>query len=163
MVEMTTGWFFNRLYVCLLVTALPLLPAGNSHPALSRSSAQVSPSSELLDGLREAELGDNGDESAADDDLELPQSSRVISDWAQPGSVRLVVNTRPDAKRQRFTPWGGKRTVDTAVWKRLKFQPWGGKRFARRAVAPTYANSRMSAYTDDSKREFHPWGGKRSI
>jgi len=63
--------------------------------------------------------------------------------------------------RQRFTPWGGKRTIDDAVvWRRSKFQPWGGKRQARTAAAK---NSRMSAYIDNSKREFHPWGGKRSI
>jgi len=152
---MTNGWFFSRLYVCLLVMALPLLPAGVSQPALSRSSSQLALSSDLTDGGRQAELGE---EAATHGDLGLPPAFR------QAGLVPVIVSTRSDAKRQRFTPWGGKRTLDdTAIWKRPKFQPWGGKRFARRAVAPRYANSRLSAFSDDSKREFHPWGGKRSI
>lgn len=152
---MNIGWFFRRLYACLLVMALPLLPAGNSE---SKSSIHVSPSAELLDGQF-------GDEAAAHGDLGLPRPHRVTPDFGETGSAHLVVDTRSDAaKRQGFTPWGGKRTSDdTAVWKRLKFQPWGGKRFARRAVASRYATKRMSAYFDDSKREFHPWGGKRSV
>ena len=153
---MNIGWFFRRLYACLLVLALPLLPAGVAEPALSKSSIYVSPSSQLLDGARRAEFDD---QAAAHGDLGLPQPHRLTPDFGQTGSAYLVVDTRSNAaKRRGFSPWAGKRTVDgTAVWKRLKFRPWGGKRFARRA------NKRISAYFDDSKREFHPWGGKRSI
>jgi len=161
---MANGWFFNRLSVCLLVMALPLLPAGDSRAALSRSSMQASPPARLLHGVRQDELGNYGVETAANGDLRRPQTRRATSGFDQTGSVHHVVGTMSDTKRQRFTPWGGKRTLDnTAIWKRLKFQPWGGKRFARRSVAPSHINSRMSAFTDGSKREFHPWGGKRSI
>ena len=141
----------------MLVLALPLLPTGYSEPSLSKSSVRASPSSQLLDGIRQAEFGD---EAAAHGDLGLAHRQRVAPDLGQAGSVHLMVNSRSE-KRPGFTPWGGKRTLgDTGVWKRLKFQPWGGKRFARRAVA----NKRISAYFDDSsKREFHPWGGKRSV
>jgi len=144
------GWFVSRLYVCVLVMALPLLPAGDSQSGLSRSSVHAS-------------LSSDGDEASAHGNAELPQIRRVLPNFGQSGPVRLA-DTRSDAKRQRFTPWGGKRTLDdNAMWKRMKFQPWGGKRFVRRAVVPRYANSRISSYTDDSKREFHPWGGKRRI
>ena len=163
-VGMNSSWLVDRLYACLLIVSLPLLPAGDSQPALSRSSIQVpSPS----DGDRQAALGDYGDEAAGHGDLGLglPQTVSVRPHFGQTGgSLRLIINTGPDAKRQRFTPWGGKRTFDDSVArKRSKFQPWGGKRSARTAAAPRYANGRMSAYIDDSKREFHPWGGKRSI
>jgi len=147
---MTNGWFVSRLYVCVLVMALPLLPAGDSQPTLSRSSIQAS-------------LSSDGDEATAHGDLGLPQTRGVFPNFAHRGSVHLA-DAKSDAKRQRFTPWGGKRTSDdTAIWKRMKFQPWGGKRFVRRAVVPRYANSRISSFTDDSKREFHPWGGKRRV
>jgi len=147
---MNIGWFFRRLYACLLVLALPLLPAGVADAARSKSSIHGSPSSQLLVG------SEFGDEAAARGDLGLIQHHRATPDFDQSGSVHLVVDARSNAaKRRGFSPWAGKRTVDgTVVWKRLKFQPWGGKRFARRA------NKRTSAYFDDSKREFHPWGGK---
>jgi len=127
---------------------MPLLPSGDSQSALSRSAV-------------EATDIDFGDPAAASSDL-----GRDAPNFDQAGvsSVGLHLgNIRPETKRQRFTPWGGKRTLDNAaVWKRLKFQPWGGKRVLRKSVVPRSANSKISAFTGDSKREFHPWGGKRS-
>jgi len=156
--------FLTRLYVfCLLAVALPLLPPSDCLPAVmsSKSNTNVSP-------LSDAELDDDLDETPADGYLRLLRARPAISppNIGQSGALRVVIGASSDAKRQRFTPWGGKRTYDSgaSIWKRPKFQPWGGKRFARRAIAPRYANNRMSAYVDDNrKREFHPWGGKRSI
>jgi len=153
---MNNGWLFSRLYACLLIMALPLLPAGDDQPLRSESSRQVAP---LLDGdERSASFG--GD-TAPREDVVMYQTHPIRP---QTGSHRLVVNAKSDAKRQQFTPWGGKRTLDdSVVWKRPKFQPWGGKRLARIVLAPSYANNRKSSYVDGFKREFHPWGGKRSV
>jgi len=160
---MNSSWLFDlRLYACVLVVSLPLLLAGESqHTAPSKSSSVDVPSSSARRRAAVLRRSDNDQRDAVG--RHLAQNGAGGG-----GSLRLIINTggRADAKRQRFTPWGGKRTPDdtgAVVWKRSKFQPWGGKRRARTAAAPTYANSRMSAYLDDSKREFHPWGGKRSI
>lgn len=48
---MNSGWLFDRLYACLLLVSLPLLPAGGDpqHSALSRSSLQLPPVPYVVD------------------------------------------------------------------------------------------------------------------
>jgi len=50
-VKMNSGWLFDRLYACLLLVSLPLLPAGGDpqHSALSRSSLQLPPVPYVVD------------------------------------------------------------------------------------------------------------------
>ena len=64
----------------------------------SRSSVQVP-----VDGVQQAALGDDGDDTALDADLSLPRHG-PSSHLGQTGALRLIVSAAPDAKRQRFTP-----------------------------------------------------------